>query len=139
VHQDAVQLIRDGKQACINSNAARNLFFIQSGGEILSKSQIATITGRPDIVLDDEMTSSQKDIKETLQDFFRSEKAEVCFLYEKKSAARLSSSGDTNSDPVNQALNKFHSLGIPQPIIELHWHYLLLTQARLRQCTNMPT
>jgi hypothetical protein len=56
-----------------------------------------------------------------LQDFFRSEKAEVCFLYyDKKSATGLSSSGDTNSEPVNQGLNEFHSLGtIPQPIIEL--------------------
>jgi hypothetical protein len=119
VNEGAVQLIRDGKQACINSNAARNLFFIRSVGEILSKSQIATITGRPDI-LDDETTSSQKDIKETLQDFFRSEKAEVCFLYDKKSVTGgLSSSGDTNSDTLNQGLNEFHSLGIPQPIIEL--------------------
>jgi hypothetical protein len=114
IDKDAAQLLRDGKQACIPSNAARNLFFIRSGGEILSKSQVATITGKGDM-LDDE--SSPQDIKSALQDFFRSEKAEVCFLYHKKCAGGLSSS---DADPIleNEGLNEFHSLGIAQPVIE---------------------
>jgi hypothetical protein len=111
VHKDAVELLCDEKQACIPSNAARNLFFIRSGGEILSKIQVATITGRADMLPNNFSTD---DIKESLQNFFQSEKAKVCFLYHKKTAAVLHSSADVASVSVDGGLNEFHHLGIPQ-------------------------
>jgi hypothetical protein len=74
----------------------------------LSRNQIATITGRSADNEDD--SSSKKDVKEALQDFFRSEKAEVCFLYHQKSAAAM--------QEVTSGLNEFHSLVIANPLIE---------------------
>jgi hypothetical protein len=67
-------------------------------------------------MLDDNFSTD--DIKESLQNFFQSEKAKVCFLYHKKTAAVLHSSADVASVAVDGGLNEFHHLGIPLPLIE---------------------
>jgi hypothetical protein len=67
-------------------------------------------------MLDDNFSTN--DIKESLHNFFQSEKAQVCFLYHEKSAAVLHSSADVASVAVDGGLNEFHHLGIPQPLIE---------------------
>jgi hypothetical protein len=81
VSEDDANLMCDGREASLSANTARNLFYIRSSGELLSKSQIATITGKSSAT-----NSSSLDLKKELQDYFKNEKAECCFLYHHKKA-----------------------------------------------------
>lgn len=53
-----------------------------------------------------------------MQDFFRSENAEVCFLYHKTSAVSVPPSDIATFSNNGSGLNEFHSVGIQQPLIE---------------------
>jgi hypothetical protein len=129
--------MHEGQQACISSNAVRNLYFIRSGGEILSKNQIATIMiGRFLVDAGDE-SSSQKNVKDALQDFFQSEKAEVCFLYHQKPAVTHVSNMDDDSKSITGGLNEFHSLGIPQPLTEPALPHDTMEAKAMHQYANM--
>jgi hypothetical protein len=108
------KLLCDGRNASVPVNSARNLFYIRSGGELLSKTQIATITGHGKKELSD---VSSVDIKKTLQDYFEKEKAEVCFLYQK---ARTTNNDDNDDGNQNACagFTEYHSSNVHEPIIE---------------------
>jgi hypothetical protein len=103
VSADDAGLIRDGREASLSVNTARNLFYIRSNGELLSKSQIATITGKTKGT-----NSSSVDIKKELQDYFEKENAECCFFIIEKPVIPIEASG----------LNEYHSASSNEPVLE---------------------
>jgi hypothetical protein len=107
-------LLCDGRQASIPANTAHNLFYICSGGELLSKNQIATITGTGKKDCSD---VSSVDVKKSLQDYFEKEKAEVCFLYQKSRTACDTTNAVGNQDECS-GITEYHSTDSLEPIIE---------------------
>jgi hypothetical protein len=105
VSADNASLMRSGREASLSVNTARNLFYIRSSGELLSKSQIATIMGKTIGT-----NSNSVDIKKELQDYFEKENAECCFLYHRKAS----------NFPIEAAsgLNEYHSASSNEPVLE---------------------
>jgi hypothetical protein len=108
-------LLCDGRQASIPANTARNLFYIRSGGELLSKNQIATITGTGKKDCSD---VSSIDIKKMLQDYFEKEKAEVCFLYQKSRTPACDTTNAVGNQDECSGITEYHSTDSLEPIIE---------------------
>jgi hypothetical protein len=113
VSPDEAKLMGDERQASLSANTARNLFYIRSSGDLLSKSQVSTITGKNSC----STKNSSNDIKHILQECFQKEKAECCFLYHQTGVNKLHTAS-TNILHQEGGINEYHNITNGAPSIK---------------------